>query len=619
MTCLPGFRTRALKIAALSCCVVAVSGCPDDDSGGSGENADTEIPDDGIDVSDGAEDDDGVLAVDFEPICEPGAVRCAGGDGLETCAPTGAEWVFDPCGDNRTCEACNPGDNCTEGVDRCVGLCEAMSLVPSSAGCEFIANRQLHLLEDVPDAVIIANPDEDATATVELFQIDEGTNVEALIDTVTLGPSDDYTLQMSNDFVAGDTTFLRSGGMFRIRSDFPIVAYQHSPFQNHVGNDSSMLLPDDVLGTLYVVPSYNPEPRGDQLLGVPSYFEVISLTKDNWVNWTPPVPTFRAVGIDDILAGELGVKEDLNRYDTLRIAASNEFDEILAGDRDLSGTVVRSKDPIWVAAGAKCASIPARVAPDTGSCDPISEVLIPVQHWGTEYVAMHPPLRENENHFWRVYSGGDGVTFTTEPSVLTEENCADPAVFADGWCTLPKLGSWIEIEVAHGESFVVRGETAPNDAIMLVGYLQSRRLQGDKSETSTALGDSAMYQTTPSEQWLKRYVFRTAQGYQRPDPEDTNRGDFVQIVRPVGGPSVFVDDIGVQNWEPAGDFMFEFATVLIDTGAHTATSSGVFGVSLFGYSDNDIVDPENCLADDGTCASSYAYPGGMQSIEIFIP
>lgn len=583
-----------------------------------------------------------VLTADFEPICEPGTVRCAGGDFLEVCAGTGLEWESEACPNNTECVICGPEDGCTE--DRCLGPCEAMSLVPSSAGCSFIANRQIHQQEDTPDGIIVANPDEEQTATVSLFQIEEAGNVEALVEEITLVPGGDYAWDIANEFVSGNSTLLRSGGMFRIRSDYPIIAYQHAPKQNFTGNDSSLLLPDDVLGTVYVVTSYAPHFEQKDNKGFPSYFEVIALEKNTTVEWWPPVPTAaQGVSVDGVAAGGKGTQEKLNRYDTLRIAADNDDDRFPEDARDLSGTVIRSDKPIWVVGGSRCSRVPVRDFPARGSCDPLQEVLLPVSHWGAEYVAAAPPDRGDEEHHWRIYGGVDGpTTFTTVPQVLTADNCPPPASFEDGFCTLPQRGAWIEITVPNGESFVVRGQDQASDVLMAVGYLQSRRVRNctsldligegedavyppecpqaeppgdgaEPEESSTPLGDPAMYQAVPTAQFLSRYVFRTAIGFEF---------DFVQVIRPIDGPSVFLNEVGIQEWTVVDD-EFEYANVLVDEemDTHTIQSSGAFGIVQFGYTDNSVSNPDGCLAEmDGfRCASSYAHPGGMKAEVIIIP
>lgn len=598
--------------------------CNGDDGNATNDDGNADTAGDGVDAGPG--DDSGPnLTSDFDPICDPGAVRCAGAD-IETCAGTGLEWVVASCGTNSVCEPCGDLDpGCSEA--RCVGECQEDSDVPDSAGCEFIANRQLHPYPETPDAVVVANPNKESTATVRFYQILEGTNEEVLVETATLDPGEDFTLLLDNDFVAGTSSLLRSGGMFRVRSDFPVIAYQHSPYKNHTANDSSMLLPDEVLGTTYVVTTYNPHAAQHEGLGRPTYFEVVTLTKGTSVTWTPPVPTFgTGAPIEEALAGATVTHSQLNRYDTLRVAASKEYDEEYPGVmQDLSGTVIRSSDPIWVVGASRCSRVPTRELPMGGFCDPLQEVLIPVEHWGSEYLAAHPPLRDDETHHWRVYAGDDGIKFTTDPQVLTDENCAAPATFEDGFCTLPTLGSWIEIEVPHGQSFLVKGETAPDDAFMVVGYLQSRQHPGEPDETSTSIGDPAMYQLVPTQQFLKRYVFRTAEGYDPPENEDgeplpigTPAGNYVQIVRTFdSGSTVFLDGSSVNTWEQVGDFAL--ATVRVKTGSHTVESAGDIGISVIGFSNAGVVDMENCLDETGKCASSYAYPGGMKSVELHIP
>lgn len=590
-------------------------------------------PPDATGSSTGGVDDNGLdsgppmLADDHPVVCEPGEVRCNGGDNLERCDGTGLEWVLEPCAENTQCTVCNPDSGVTCVEDQCLGPCEAASMVPSSAGCLFIANRQIHQQETFPDGLIVANPDEENTATVNVFQIAQGDDEEVLLETVTLEPNDDYVVDMTNEFVAGNQSLLRSGGMYRITSDFPIIASQHAPRENNSGNESSLLLPDSVLGQTYVVVSYSPHYEQHQGKGYPSYFEVIALEKDTEVEWTPPVPTYGTGPIDDVAAGETGKQANLNRYDTLRITA-DEDPMVPEDDRDLSGTVITSNKPIWVVGGSRCSRIPVREFPARGFCDPLQEVLIPVKHWGTDYIAAAPPKRENENHYWRVYAGGkDTTTFTTDPQVLTEENCTAPATFADGACTLPQRGAWIEIEVPNATSFIVEGQT-DEDRLMVVGYLQSRRATancspeqfamypeicdagGELWETATEIGDSAMYQLVPTAQFLQRYVFRTAEGFD---------SDYVQVVRAVGGQSVFLDGNGLQGWRQI-NFDYEFVNVLLDEpGTHTIESASTFGIVQIGYSDPSQGSAEGCAAVSGQCSSSYAYPGGMKSEQIFIP
>jgi hypothetical protein len=582
--------------------------------------------------------------------CEPGEVRCMGQGFLETCAPTGQEWTAEPCPTNTACISCAAGDETCSTADHCAGPCEGDALVPSSAGCSFIANRQLHQDEMVADSVIIANPNEALTANVKYWGTPEGKRKEELIEEIQLAPGEDYLFQMTTDFVLGTSTMFRTGGTFRVESDVPVVAYQHSPGVNETGNDSSLLLPESALGKVYVVASYAPHEEASK--GKPAYFEVVAIEDYTTVKWTPPVPTAgNGLPIDPVGVGETG-EQEMNRFDTMRIVASDSLPLRFPGDlQDVSGTVIESDKPIWVVGGSRCSRVPVRDTPARGFCDPLQEVLIPLEFWGEEYVALHPPIRNTERHYWRVYAGAaSGVTLTTDPSVLTEENCPAPNTFNDGACTLPARGSWIEIVVDNGVNFHIQGD----GAFMPVGYLQSRRSFGSNPEpieNSTEWGDPAMYQIVPPAQFLDRYVIRTAVGYPH---------HFAQVIRAIGGPNVIVDAdvIGQLEWAQVGTSPFEVATVPISEGTHTLFSTGAFGVIQVGFTEEGdehyegcahppreycLACPENtteetCQAavygsNDGECCSwvdnaciaarlcrsSYAYPGGMKSEQIYIP
>jgi len=621
--------TRTSLLFAVATTVAVTAACKSDDSGSASDAGTTTgaATDDAV-----GESDPPGLTSDFEPVCEPGVVRCAGQGVLETCASTGAGWDADPCPNNTECMVCEDGATPTQApctVDRCIGACEATALVPSSAGCEFVASRLLHPREELPDGVVVSNPDPERAATVSFFQIEDGTNVEIPIETVQLDPGGSQVWEIDNDFVAGERSRLRSGGMFRIRSDYPVIAYLHAPLLQSSQNDSSLLLPDSVLGQVYVVNSYGG--LASSGAGTPSYFEIIALEKNTVVEWTPPVPTYGLAAPAEVLAGETGTML-LNRYDTLRVTASNEYDDIEIADRDLSGTVITSNKPIWVVGALQCGRVSD--APG-GVCDPLQELLIPVQHWGTRYVAAAPPERETEWSHWRIFAGGkDTTSFTTTPDVLTADNCAAPATLEDGVCTLPNRGAWIEISVPHGESFVVEGVTAPDDALMVVGYLQAVGFPQPSDNAiergglgTTSLGDSAMYQLVPAEQFLNRYVFHPGLGWPF---------NYVQITRPAGGETVFLDNQGVSGWETVGDFEvanvrlcplddegnpIEGCPTTLEPGTHTITSAQDFGIVQMGYSDG-ADDPTHCQSTAqgvASCYSAYAYPGGMQSRQIWVP
>jgi hypothetical protein len=624
---MPQIRSLAFATLSLAPAFACQSG-----GGGLGDSNDEtagDAADDGTTPGTGSGDGPIVL------LCEPDEVQCADQDSLERCAPTGMEWINEDCPVNSTCIPCD-GETCA--VDYCAGPCDSNTLVPSSAGCSFIAERQLHLDEHLGDSVIVANPNEDLTAQLKWWHTPEGKRKEELIDELELAPGEDVTFEMTQNFVLGDSTMFRTGGIYRVESNVPVIAYQHAPGVNNRGNDSSMLLPESALGQDYVVASYYPHSAQTDGLGRPSYFEVVALEDGTVVEWTPPVPTAgNGLPIDPVGADETG-SQTMNRFDTMRIAASGSFEDDWPPDaQDVSGTVIHSNKPIWVVGASRCSRVPVRETPEIGFCDPLQEVMIPLRFWGKSYVAPHPPLRDDEDHYWRIYSGDEFVRITIESDteVLSEANCTAPNTFSDGACILDQRGSWIEVVVENGQNLYIEGD----GPFMPVGYLQSRQGSGEPVEDSTLRGDPAMYQVVPTEQFLSRYVVRTAVGFPN---------DYIQLIRPANGPDVILDFIPQADWETIGNF--EVATREVDEGAHTIYSTGPFGVIQIGLTEDlhyrecnftpydgyeeicpgfmtaDACNDETqCIWEDGGCVvkklcrSSYAYPGGMNSEQIFIP
>lgn len=581
-----------------------------DDGSGSGETLTTSPADD-------------TAGVDIE--CTPGEVRCSGQDFLETCAPTGLEWLSEPCDVNHVCQPCDADDTCAQA--RCIGPCDVEADLPSSAGCSFIANRQLHLNEESPDGLVVANPNFDLPATVQLYRTPEGERKEDPVgDPIVIEPETDHLFELDADFVLGTSSMFRTGGTYRVESDVPVIAYLHSPLVVDRGNDSSMLLPETTLRRDYVVPSFSPHEEQPQGQGEPSYFEIVALEDFTTVTWTPPVDTAgTGVNVNFVPAGETSPPLPMNRFDTVRVAASANFEKN-ADLRDVSGTVIHSDKPIWVVGASRCSRVPVRAekGQELGRCDPLQEVLIPLDYWGERYVAAHSPARTSERHWWRIYSGSPGVRITVEPGlgctepVLTKDNCTAPNTFDGEGCTFEARGSWIQVDVQSGCSFVL--DSDGSGAYMPVQYLQSSRHPTEPAAESTPEGDPAMFQMVPVEQFLSRYVFSPGRGYDQ---------NYVQVIREVGGPTVFCDNVSVTGFNPVGT-EFEVANwPLEDCGnglmgleaAHIIESGAGFGIVQFGYSTGD--PSVNCF--DSTpdelaaCHASYAYPGGMKSERINIP
>ncbi len=557
--------------------------------------------------------------------CEPGEVRCNGQGFIETCLPTGLDWMSEPCGLNRWCEPCGDDDTCAQ--DRCIGECDVEADLPSSSGCSFVTTRGLHIAPDNPDGLVVANPNTELTAVVQLYHTPEGKRKEEPVgDPIVLEPLDDYLFEINTNFVLGDSSMFRTGGVHRVESDAPIVAYLHGPLSIDAGNDSSLLLPEVTARRHYVAFSYFPNSQGNQGDGEPSWFEIVALHDFTTVIWTPTVNTAgNNLNIDFVEAGATSGPLPMNRFDTARIAAS-AIDMEEPDLRDLAGTVIEADKPILVWSGNRCARVPMRPDWDNpGRCDPLQELLIPIDYWGNRYVAAASPQRGSERHYWRVFSGYDEVTITTEPQVLTEELCTDTGTMDSTWtgegCTLARRGSFFEVDVPQGTNFLIQG-TAPAgrpEAFMPVQFLQSAHLAPEPVEQSTELGDPAMVQTIPVEQYLSRYVFSTGVGYPL---------NYVQVVRELGGPAVYLDNGDATFTIADSEFVavgrtHEVANVLIDEGTYVIESGASFGITQMGWTtpqQNPSCTPANPNpGEQNVCFSAYAYPGGMKPEPLYVP
>jgi len=553
----------------------------------------------------------------FVPLCTPDDRRCQGEVAIEVCAPTGLEWLVESCGENASC--CEPPD-CPD--IRCVGPCDALAELPSSAGCAFTANRNLHELPEWPDGIVLGNPNSEGVAHVELFYVPEGTRDEVPYEAVPelwLAPGEVTAegIELRTPLLPAGDSILRTGGIFRIYSDLPIIASQHSPLQANVSNESSLLLPDGSLGQTYVVTAY--AAAGFR----PSYFTVIALEDETLVEWTPKVWATggNGVPIPPVAIGETSSMR-LNRYETLQIVPSDNGvpDDPIQQEtvRDVSGTVVQASKKVWVLGGANKARIPIL---DGGTGDTLQEVLFPVEHWGTAYVVPSPPSRYEptpeepplvERYYLRLFAGQDDVTIV---SVGNEPGFP---------VSLPKRGDFVELEFPVG----LHLQLSANRKFLPVQYQRSRILNSELPQSeldfpaTITRGDPAMVQLVPVDQFLERYTFATGVGFAFNYVQVTRRAAGAEVrLRPTAGAGV---ERIVEGYAPVGGY--EVATVAIEQGGYEIVSEDPFGIIQSGSTRSVPGEDPGCAQNDGgpdgsvqECNATYAYPGGMKAKEIVVP
>jgi hypothetical protein len=561
----------------------------DGDGGTSGDG-------DGDPSGDGDGDDGPVI------ICEPGETQCADADTLEICAPTGLSWEQVPCSGYEECDPDWP-DALGNPVATCVGPCEKLADSPSSEGCSFYttglyqASLSQGTTEKPPDAVVIGNPQLDLDATVELRWVPYGSNQEQLVteingepieNPVVIPPGGTHVFELDpeitdylNDVI---TSVYRSGVVYHVVSDLPVVGYLHAPFEGNNSNGATLLLPENVLQTDYVVFSHT-------AWVFPNYFSVIAMHDQTTVTWQPTVETAGDyLPLPYVDANGSGMQL-LNRFDNIRVHTS-VLEERPPCEQDLSGTLITADKPIWVLSGVRglrlpwcgqsavmgCPSDPENISTAcNGGSDYAMEQNLPLDYWGREYVGAHSPLRGTENHHWRIYAGEDDITVNVSPS--------QPGTPIN----LAERGDWAELIVPAGTHL----EFDSNGVFMPVQYVTGHY------DNANMMGSPAMVQMVPTAQFLDRYVFVTAFNYDE---------HYVQVIRATGAPDVLLDGMAVGPWESVGEW--EVSTVLISEGAHEIISDDSFGIMQYGYSQHFD------LADN---SAGYGYMGGIKAEVIYIP
>jgi hypothetical protein len=158
--------------------------------------------------------------------------------------------------------------------------CEAAAENFSSAGCEF-APLLLKNTALLPWAVSVGNVADDA-ATVTLTASNG-----AVIETAMVDPGAVYTFVLPDQDAQQNAHLINgSSGLFRslrLDSDFPIVAYQFSPYASaqQATADASILLPRHAWGDDYLVGSYPGPFNGNSI-------DIVSLDDTNAIEVTMP-------------------------------------------------------------------------------------------------------------------------------------------------------------------------------------------------------------------------------------------------------------------------------------------------------------------------------------------
>lgn len=521
--------------------------------------------------------------------CDPGVITCQG-NSLSQCAPDGRSLAV--------ISECEQG--CRRGT--CVNLCEEVAAESSYLGCEYWPTPLGNIVSpEFSFAIAVANPNtKPVSITVELggdivrsSMIAAG-ELEVIplpwINRLSTPPDDGFTLLSSKV----------PRGAYRLKTTLPVTAYQFNPLQYKIdedcpnafsdtpndgqcfsfSNDASLLLPAHALRRNYMILTYptNLTFIGSDASGAPGSFQVIGISPN------PTEVTIEFSGYTEAGSGNSEIQSyspgteatfTIQQGEVLQIlgrqvtqcnanTVSDSADASiqycpLGVEEDLSGTLIRSSEPVQVFGSHICSFIPY----NSFACDHLEESLFPLETWGrSAVVGVTQPLRMEPNLI-RVFSGADQNMLTFTPEV-------HPAV------TLNQ-GEWVEFETR--ESFRVIG----SQSIQVLQFLVGQNYGGAFDQEG--FGDPSISLVPPEDQFRTSYTFLAPDTYEqhwinliaKPNQVIQLNGDEINAFAQIEG----------TDWAES--------RVEIPAGVYTATSDQPFGVWVYGFGSY----------------TSYMYPAGL--------
>ncbi len=434
-----------------------------------------------------------------------------------------------------TCDALGLGTGllgCSPSCQLDIDACEAPATVIDHKGKEFLIGFLPSPINTVSSYFLVTS---EVPTTV---RVEQPVNSPFLPYTETITPGTAKRLHVrsnaATDWIPGQAR----NNAVRLSADADISVTMINQYFFGGGNDGSVALPVDALGTEYLVTTMTgstvvPQDRPQ--------FLVVATVDDTTVTITPkaalkqPPPATPA-------PAEVPFTITLDR-------GFGYLAQGLDQGSDLTGSRVVADQPVLVVNGNICANVPVA----TRFCDPIFEVALPVPLWGTTALAAAVPFRLGGSYY-RILASAD-----------------DTLVTLDG---LPQgeldAGQFLEVGPLAGDHFFAA------DQPILVTQLMT----GSESPGAT-LGDPSMMSLLPSELFLESYSLATGTpGYL----------NFFTLVTPSGAVgSLRLDGavVPAASFQPIGATGFSAARLPVTDGTHRTSSPQPHGLIASGYAQDD--------------------------------
>ncbi|MCS6799842.1 MAG: IgGFc-binding protein [Myxococcota bacterium] len=516
--------------------------------------------------------------------CRPGARECRDDDGdddpdVYVCRDDGSGWdLVEDCDETA-------GFACRDGV--CRNLCAIAFEERSYVGCEFYAvdldNAAIAVGRDASSqqfAVVVSNPGHQPTEVQ--VEIDEGTfggeTMARVIETVRVPPGDLEVLRLPRREVDGSssnavclpddrrcpgrevcvcsrgdreppclcrrspsstgmndgTHTALSAAAYRIRSRFPIIAYQFNPLDN-VGvfsNDASLLLPTSALGTRYTVVGWPQTIANGPVAGSDTDFDP-SRTDEDLRAFLTIVGTSAAPSRVRIQLG-MRIRQAVG-IEAGTFYRGGEVIELMVGafdvvnletqflNADFTGTRIESEEPVAVFVGSEASDAPRFDTYLTRQCcaDHLEEQLMPDTSLGRRFIIARMPPRTRALNAAFVNPLVDSVPEVNEPEWVRVQSVVDRDTVLT--TTLPAPDD--HVVLAPFDSIIFRADQdfilEATEPVAVLQVMSSQEAVGIRPEYPG--GDPAIVVVPPTEQYRQDYVFLTP---------DLYAFDFVTIMAP---------------------------------------------------------------------------------------
>ncbi|MDP4242847.1 MAG: hypothetical protein Q8922_10350, partial [Bacteroidota bacterium] len=347
--------------------------------------------------------------------------------------------------------------------------------------------------------------------------------------------------------------------------DADISAYVMS--HNPATSDGMYVIPTIGWGTEYVVAAYAAlnEGSGSTTIDLPSEFGIVANQDNTRVSITPTADIRVEASSGACCSCVLALKGQtflvsLNRGESVQYESTCTQD---CDNYDLTGTVLKSNNPIGVEGGSQCTNIPC----DFPYCDHVVDMLPPVRTWAKSYYTLpfYQPAGASSGHQASTF-----LVVASKPGQVINR-------FDNVSGLLPVFTSSQKYDFFFLNDIDLGSRWSSKDPFELVQYINSAsypdRINGN--------GDPAEVVINSAEEFSKTAVFCTpiSIGSQGPYTH------YVNIVAKYGDTNVKFDGKSVKSFHQVYmDGIFEgYRADAVTPGTHIVTSDSGVGVYIYGY------------------------------------